>query len=468
VTRRVVVVGGGVTGLTAAFRLLRDAPSLEVLLLEANTEPGGKIRSATVGGVRLEAGPDSLLARKPWAVDLCRELGLGDDLVPAAAGTTQIWSGTRLLPFPSGPFGISTDPMELFRWPGMSYSAKVRAAGDLVLPRRRSTADESLGALLRRRLGDGATDALVAPLLGGLLGGDVDRLSVDATFPELAQWEREHGSLMRGARAMAAARRPAAVGGHGATGPAGASPPPMFLRLRGGLEDLTRATADALGPAHMRTGTSVTDVRRAGDGFVVAHDGGEEPCDAVIVGTPAFLSADVLESVAPDASAGLRAIPYASTAVALLVYPEGSDASLPDTSGFIAPRGRLPMTAATVISRKWPDEALGGRAVLRCFIGAAGAEEDLAKSDDDLLAGAADALAHIYGLPARPEAAEVVRWPRAMPQYAVGHLDRVAAIEAALPAGVFVAGQAFRGVGIPDCVRQGSEAAERVREVLSV
>jgi oxygen-dependent protoporphyrinogen oxidase len=458
----VVVIGGGISGLAAAFRLVCDEPALGVVLLESDAETGGKIRSATVGDVQLEAGPDSLLARKPWAVDLCRELGLGEDLVPAAAASTQIWSGTQLLPFPSGPFGISTDPLELFRWKGMSYPAKLRAAGDLVLPRRRADGDESIGGLLRRRLGDGATDALVAPLLGGLLGGDVDRLSVQATFPELATWEREHGSLMRGARAMSAARRPAAVSGGGNTQGQGGAPP-MFLRLRGGLERLTRALTEHLGPDRIRTGVGVRGVRREGERFVVEHEQGAEQADAVIVTTPSFVTAELLAQVAPEATAGLRDISYASTAVALLVYPDGTDAMLPATSGFIAPRGRLPMTAATVISKKWPDDALGGRAVLRCFIGAAGAEDELAREDEDLLHGVAGALTRIYGLPAEPEAARVVRWPRAMPQYEVGHLERVRAIEVALPPGVVVAGQAFRGVGIPDCVRQGAEAAARVR-----
>jgi len=239
----------------------------------------------------------------------------------------------------------------------------------------------------------------------------------------------------------------------------------MFLRVRGGLERLTRAAADALGPDRIRTGVTVRAVRGADEGFEVEHDGGHERAAAVIVTTPAYATAELLASVAPAASDGLRAIPYASTAVALLVYPVGTDAMLPATSGFIAPRGCLPMTAATVISKKWPDEAFGGRAVLRCFVGAAGAEEQLERDDEDLLADVARALTRIYGLPDRPEAARVVRWPRAMPQYEVGHLDRVQAIEDALPPGLLVTGQGLRGVGIPDCVRQGAEAAARVRSL---
>jgi oxygen-dependent protoporphyrinogen oxidase len=175
----VVVVGAGITGLTAAYRLLaHDGERPEVVVLEAEDRVGGKIASATVGGVELEAGPDSLLGRKPWGVELCRELGLGGDLVASAPVPTHIWTDAGLLRFPSGPFGITTDPWELWRWPGMSRRGKVRAAADLVLRSRRETSDESLGALLRRRIGDEATETLVAPLLGGLFAGDVDRMSV--------------------------------------------------------------------------------------------------------------------------------------------------------------------------------------------------------------------------------------------------------------------------------------------------
>jgi oxygen-dependent protoporphyrinogen oxidase len=172
-------------------------------------------------------------------------------------------------------------------------------------------------------------------------------------------------------------------------------------------------------------------------------------------------------ALSPAASADLRTIRHASTAVAVLVYAPGTDAMLPDSSGFIAPRGRLPMTAATVVSKKWPDDAFEGRAVLRCFVGADGDDDELARDDGEIVADVAAALARVYGLPSRPEASDVIRWPRAMPQYEVGHLDRVAAIEAALPAGVVVAGQSYRGVGIPDCVRQGAEAARRILTVLT-
>ncbi|MGE5461141.1 MAG: protoporphyrinogen oxidase [Solirubrobacterales bacterium] len=454
-TARVVVIGGGIAGLATAYRLSRASDPPEVVLLEAEATPGGKVRSATVGGLELEAGPDSLLARKPWAVELCRELGLGGDLVAPAPALAQVYTDAGLLPFPSGPFGISTDMLEMLRWPGMSYRGKVRAGRDLVMRARKASGDESLGSLLRRRIGDEATEKLVAPLLGGLFAGDVDLLSVQATFPELATWERDHGSLITGARiasrAAAAHRAP------------GTGPPPMFLRLRGGLRRLTEALASALGPERVRLGTSVAAVDRDGQGFTVRVAGGQDvAADAVVFATPAFVTAELAGTLAPAAVNDLRSIPYVSTAVVLMVYPPGSGEGLPVSSGFVAPRGKLAITAATLVSRKWPDESFGDRAVVRCFVGAAGTEDVVDEPDDDIVEGVSRQLGAIYMLPEHPEAAEVVRWPRAMPQYEVGHLERVAAIEAALPSGAFVVGQAYRGTGIPDCVRQANGVAERV------
>jgi protoporphyrinogen/coproporphyrinogen III oxidase len=464
VNGRVAVVGGGIAGLATAYRLTRIGVP-DVLVLEASDSPGGKIRSEIVGGIELEAGPDSLLVRKPWAVELCREVGLGDELLAPTAAPASVYTNAGLLRFPSGPFGISTDPVELWRWKGMSYLGKMRAAEDLVLPARREDEDESLGSLLRRRIGDEATEKLVAPLLGGLFAGDVDRLSVRATFPELAAWEREHGSLMLGARAAARARRPTGAAGHGSGGSGG--PPPMFLRLLGGFHRLTDVLASALGPGGVRLGARVDRIESDGTGYLVHVTDDEVRCDAVVLATPAFVTADLLEDLAPAAVGGLRAIPYVSTAVVLMVYEEGTNHDLPESSGFVAPRGKLAITAATLVSRKWPDPSFGDRAVVRCFLGAAGMQEQIEVDDADLVERAAEQLADVFPLPLEPESHVVVRWPRAMPQYEVGHLERVEAIERALPSGAFVVGQAYRGTGIPDCVRQANEVAGRVRARLA-
>jgi oxygen-dependent protoporphyrinogen oxidase len=459
---RVSIIGGGIAGLATAYRLVAgeqgEQQVPDVTVLESDGSAGGKMRSVEVGGLSLEAGPDSLLARKPWGVELCRELGLEGELVAPATGSTHIWSDAGLLPFPSGPFGISTDPNELWHWPGMTRRGKLRAIGDVWRRARKGTGDESLGSLIRRRVGDEACDRLVAPLLGGLFAGDVDRLSVQATFPELAAWERSHGSLIRGARAAAKASEESSQG---------KKLPPMFLRLRGGFQRLTDALVGSIGPEHLRCGKSVESIRREGGGYLVRAGETEIAADCVVLASPAFVTADLLEDLAPGAASELRRIPYLSTAVVLLVYAEGTGPSLPDSSGFVVPRGKAAMTAATLVSRKWPDEAFGERAVVRCFVGGAGAEDLLEESDEDIVEGVCRQLAGVLPLPARPEAARVVRWPSAMPQYEVGHLDRVTEIERALPPGVFVVGQAYRGAGIPDCVRAAGEVAVRVRSHLA-
>lgn len=447
-TARVVIVGAGVAGLTTAHRLLLSEPSLDVEILEAAPAVGGRLSTAVVGGLELDAGPDSFVARKPWAVELCRELDL--ELVEPDARGAFVWTERGLIPLPPSALGVPTDADELLRWPGLSRSGRARAMSDLIRKARPGEGDESLGALLRRRLGDEATDILVAPLLGGLFAGDVDRLGVAATFPELAGWERDFGSLIRGARASAKAAREAG---------------PMFLRPAGGMRRLIDALVGAVGVERIRTSTSVTGLAREGERSVVrAEDGGSaSSADAVVVATPAFVAADLVGEVAGDAARHLAAIPYVGTAVVLLVYPEGTAVAVPEATGFVVPSARAPMTAATFLSRKWPDPALHDRAVLRCFVGAAGSEDVLDEPDEDMVDAVCRHLAAVLPLPELPEASRVVRWPRSMPQYEVGHVARVAAIHGSLPAGIVVVGNAYGGVGVADAVRSANEAAERVR-----
>jgi protoporphyrinogen/coproporphyrinogen III oxidase len=454
VSGRVVVVGGGVSGLATAYRLVSGSKDVDVVVLEAGPEPGGKVHSVRVGDLELDAGPDSLIARKPWAVQLARDLGLARELVAPSTGVTFVWTDGGLRRFPGGPFGIPIDARELWGWDGMSRRGRIDALSDLVRKPRREEGDEPLGALLRRRIGDEATDTLVAPLLGGLFAGDVDRLSALATFPELVEWERRQGSLIRGARAAARA----------ATGDG--APPPMFLRPRGGMPRLTDALTAFLGD-RVRCDMTVDAVERAGAGYAIHGDKTEFVADSVVLAAPAFATADLLEDLAPEAARALRSIPHVSTGVVHLIYPEGTGDRLPESSGFVVPQGKLAMTACTLVSRKWPDRAFGDRAVVRCFVGGSGAEDILDQPDDAIAEGVARQLSAILPLPTEPAAWRLIRWPRSMPQYEVGHLDRVAAIERALPTGAFLVGPAYRGPGIADCVRGGNEAAEAVRSHLA-
>lgn len=449
---RVVVVGGGVAGLTAAYRLSRrgDHRDAHVTVVEADHRVGGKLRSIEVGGLAVEAGADSFLARKPWAVELCRELGLGGELDPPGASGAFLWTNEGLVRFPEdAAFGIPSDVGQVLRWPGLSRGGRLRAARDLVRRPRRDDADESLGSLLRRRLGDEATELAVAPLLAGLFAGDVDRLSVRATFPELATWERTQGSLVRGSQA---ARRASADIG----------PRPMFLRLRGGMPRLTDALAAATGRERLVLDDPAASLERRGHAWIVRTAGGAIDADAVVLAAPAFESARLLREIAPAPSAGLAEIPYASTAVVFLVYPDGTAGAIPDGSGFVVPAGRAPMTACTWLSRKWPREEYGSRAVLRCYVGGAGFEEVVEEPDEEIVDAVARHVSAVLPLPDRPQASALYRWRRAMPQYEVGHLDRVRAIRSLLPGGIFVTGSAFAGVGIPDCVRDADETADAV------
>lgn len=441
---RVAVVGGGVTGLTVAYRLTLAAPEADVTVYEGAPASGGKLGSVEVGGLVLPAGADSFLARKPWAVELCRELGIELE-TPGATGA-YLWTDTGLVRLlKDAPFGIPGDVGDLFRWPGLSAAGRRRAAQDLIRRPRRSDGDESLGSLLRRRFGDEATDLAIGPLLAGLHAGDVDALSVRATFPDLAAWERAQGSLFRGSQATSKVASRSQLG-------------PMFVRPRGGVGRLTDTLAERLGD-RVRTGSPVRSVEQ---GSIAFEDGSRAEVDTVVLATPAHVTARLLADAVPAVAVDLEGIAYASTAVVLLVYDEDTQAGLPDGTGFVVPRGKAPMTAATWLSSKWPSEAFGTRAVVRCYVGAVGEDDVLDAADADIVEACARHLAAVVRLPDAPEHAAVVRWPASMPQYEVGHLDRVARIRATLPPGIVVVGQAYDGVGVPDCVRAANDAAERL------
>jgi protoporphyrinogen/coproporphyrinogen III oxidase len=440
VSGRVAVVGGGVAGLATAFHLQHGGA--DPVVFERDRLPGGIVAPPVeVGDLLLEPGPDSLAARKPWGADLCRQLAL--TMVPPGASGAFLWTDTGLVPYLTGTaFGIPGDVGDVLRWPGLSPRGRARALADLVKPKRRHGAEETLGALLRRRLGDEATDRAIAPLLAGLHAGDVDGLSAAATFPELLAWERSQGSLIRGAQA---AQRSARRG----------DPGPLFLRPSGGMRDMIDALADSLGD-RIRTGA---EVRHVGDREVQLVDGAE-PVDAVVLACGAYPAAEVLEHAAPTELSSIRSV---STGVVFLVYPSGTADALPDGTGFVVPRGHAPMTASTFISRKWPEERFGDRAILRCYVGGAGDEDVLDAPDEDIVAACAKHLSAVLDLP-EPSASRIHRWWGAMPQYELGHLDRVRRIRDTLPPGIFLVGSAFDGVGVSDLARAAEETAALVLE----
>jgi oxygen-dependent protoporphyrinogen oxidase len=469
VSARIVIVGGGITGLAAAYALSTDprarALGLTCTLVERDARLGGKLRTEHVHGCLVETGPDSFLAAKPQAADLCRALGLGDRLIGTLPGrAVYIAYRNRLHPLPDGlALGVPGRVLPIMRTGLLSPVEKARLGLDLVLPRGQTNGDQSVGALIRRRLGGAAVDRLAGPLLAGIYAGDADHLSARATFPQLLQWETSHRSLMLAA--LAQRRRTRAS-------PNGASP--LFLSLVGGVGELVQALAGGLREMTLLTGRTVSKIaRRSGDRTVYTleiDDGRMLDADALLLATPAFATADLLDPFAPFVAAELRKIPYASTAAVTLGYRREALRHPLNGHGFVVARGEsLQVTACTWLSSKWPHRAPPDLALLRCYLGTAGRDAIVEEDDERLARVVREDLRKIMGLDADPEFAVTTRWRGAMPQYLPGHLDRLEAINTGMRAlpGVALAGAGYRGIGIPDCIRQGSEAAGRLIETLA-
>jgi oxygen-dependent protoporphyrinogen oxidase len=466
----VAIVGGGITGLAAAFALQEQgapgAPAPACTLIEASPAWGGKIATHRVGGCLIEAGPDSFLSQKPWALDLCARLGISNRLINTneANKKTFIYSRGRLRELPEGLVVIAPGRLGPFLRSGLlSWRGVARMGLDLVLPPRRENGDESLAGFFTRRLGREAFERFVEPLMAGIYAGDAERISLRATFPRFLDLERKHGSLIRG---MLASR-----------GPAGKPARTMFVTLRDGLGDLTETLVARLRDrgAVLLAGLPVRALRvRAaqpgrGGYDLLLEDGTAVAADAVVLTTPAFASAELIRPLSSGAADLLETIPYASTVTISFIYEAERVRSALSGFGFVVPRKEgSTLLAATYSSLKWAHRTPAHQTTVRCYLGGAGREGVLGRSDADLAGAAREELRKITGLAAEPVYTEVNRWERAMPQYTLGHLDRVEAIGRALGGlrGVFLAGAAYRGIGIPDCIRDGSEAATAVTRYL--
>jgi oxygen-dependent protoporphyrinogen oxidase len=477
--KQVVIVGGGITGLSTAYYLEQAAKArgkhLRCVLLEADRRLGGKIKTDLIDDFVIEAGPDSFLQRKPQAVQLCRELGIAGELVGTNPHNrkTYILHKGKLHRIPQGlNIGIPTQFLPFVTTGLLSLSGKLRAGLDLVLPKRPSNGDQSLGFFLERRLGTEVVDYLAEPLLAGIYAGDLRKLSLRATFPQFEQLEQQYGSLVRGmlAQARQAKAKPATQTKPELGQPA--VPNTVFVTFPTGLERLVRAIAEALTMTDVRLSTPVERIeKRVGGGYTVHLPDAETlEADAIVMTAPTFDAAKILPAEFVTGS-HLTQVPYVSVATCVLTFDKGQIDYPLDGTGFVIPHkeGRT-ITACTWTSSKWTHTAKNGKVLMRCYVGRDGEEAIVERSDEEIVAKVRADVADIMGIKAEPMFTRVARWRKSMPQYTVGHLDRVRAfVEKArrdLP-GIFFAGAGYTGLGIPDCIGQGKTIAEETLSYLN-
>ena len=473
---RIAIVGGGIAGLAAAYELEKARAAGAVAgytLFESRDRLGGSLASEIVDGAVLELGPDSFLTEKPAAAELCRELGLGGELLPSndAARKTYIVVRNRLVALPDGlMFLVPTKLLPTALTPLFSLGTKARMALELLHPPRSNAGrDEPVAALVERHFGAEAVDRLADPLLAGIYGGDAAQLSARTVLPRLVEMETQYGSLTRGMLAAHGKMR-AAQNGNASTNGARPAPRSIFTALRGGMQQLVDALAARLDPAAVRLSTPVHSIEKHPEGWRLNAGGSDSAYDAVILASPAWAAGALLAPV--DAALGeeLSSIPYSSSITVNLVYDEARLGRLPEGFGYLVPpsEGRS-MLACTFVHRKFLGRTPPGKAVFRAFLGGMRNEALLGESDETLIAIVRREMRAILGetvMPAdaEPQHTQVTRWRRAMAQYAVGHkqrMERVAERVALLP-GLRLTGNAYDGIGIPDCIRLGRQAAREL------
>lgn len=455
--RHLTIVGGGITGLTAAYYLqkgiARQSLSLDFTLLEASNRLGGKVQTDVHNGFVMEKGPDSFLARKVSAVELVKDLGMENQLVRNRTGQSYILHRNRLCPIPEGAvMGVPTRLLPFVRSSLFSPAGKVRAAFDLILPRSNMSGDQSVGHFFRRRLGNEAVDHLIEPLLSGIYAGDIDKLSLMSTFPQFYKLEKEHRSLilaMKQSRKLSTRKE---------------KPKGQFLTLKTGLQSMVEAIESELPRQSVMKSVALQSIEKDGEGYRLhLSDGRHLHTDAVILAVPGPIASKVLKP--PSASHTLADVAPTSVATVVLAYSKTSVRLEHEGTGFVVPRKEnYTITACTWTHKKWPHTTPDGKALIRCYVGRAGDDSIVDQSDDAIITSVLHDLKRILDISGDPEFCRITRWKDAMPQYTVGHRSRVEKLKRHLDThfpGIVLAGAAYEGIGIPDCIQQGKTAAEQ-------
>ena len=464
--KRIAIIGGGISGLSAAYALekkRRDGVEVDYVLYESSPRLGGVLATDRVDGCLIEAGPDSFLTEKPWASDLCQQLGLADQLIGSndRDRKTYILVRGRLIEMPDGlMFMVPTKLLPIVLSPLFSLKTKLRMAREWFHPPHEANGDETVASMVERHYGSEMVERLADPLLSGIYGGEASQLSVRAVLARFADMEAKHGSL---GRAVLAARR-------NAPKPEG-SPRPLFTSLKGGMQHMVDALVASLDADALTTGATVQATTLEGEGWVVSAGLRSDHFDAVILALPTQAAASLLRMCSHELATELAGVHYSSSVTVAIGYDRNVRQSLPPGFGFLVPRSEgKRLLAATFVHNKFPHRAPDDRAVVRCFLGGARDEQILALSEDEILRIVREELKLIIHLTAEPLFTRVFKWKGAMAQYGVGHLERLQRIEALrkkLP-GLTLAGNGYNGIGVPDCVRSGIEAAEETLRTLGM
>lgn len=466
--QKVIIIGGGAAGLTAAYYLQKEVKEknlpLEIQLIEASHRLGGKMQTVVRDGFTIERGPDSFLARKTSIIRLAKEVGMDDQLVPNSTGKSYVLVNEKLHSMPGGSImGIPTEVGPFMTTGLFSVPGKLRAAADLILPRSESGKDQALGHFFRRRLGDEVVENLIEPLLSGIYAGDIDQMSLMATFPQFYEVEQKHRSLILGMKKSTPAQ-PKQQGDKGKSKKGG------FLTFKTGLQSFAEAIEAKLDASSVLKGHRVENIARVNNKYEVYLNNGEcLTSDSIIAATPHKITQALFSDY--RFFEPLKYVPSTSVATVALAFPEEAINEDIDGTGFVVSRNSdYTITACTWTHKKWEHSTPEGKVLLRCYVGRAGDETVVDLSDDQIVKIVLDDLNKIMQINMSPDFAVISRWKNSMPQYTVGHKQRLTTILEAMKQelpGVFLAGASYGGVGVPDCIDQGEAAVKNVLEYLN-